>query len=54
MGWLITLWPLGPVLALVYNGASLTMAIVTLMLQFDIAKLAKSPVAIADDKDKKK
>ena len=49
-GWLYTLWPLGPLIELVYEAASLTMPIVTLMLQLDISKLALSPVAEADEK----
>ena len=53
-GWLYTLWPMGPLIELVYLGSSLFTIIATLMLQSDIAKLALSPVAEADDADKKK
>ena len=47
MGFLYTIWPLGPIVELVYQGASLFTIIATLMLQADISKLAKSPVAPA-------
>ena len=52
MGWLYTVWPLGPIIELVYQGASLAMVIATLMLQADIKKLALSDVAKDDIKDK--
>ena len=44
MGWLFTLFPLGPLIDLTYNASSLTMIIVTLMLQGDISQLKLSPV----------
>ena len=53
IGWLYSLWPIGPLAELVYRASTLTMAIVTLMLQGDIAKLALSPVGKADEADKK-
>ena len=48
LGWLYTVWPLGPLFELVYRGSSLTMIIVTIMLQGDIAKLGDSEVAETD------
>ena len=44
-GFLYTVWPMGPIIELVYRASSLAMAIATLMLQSDIAKLALSPEA---------
>ena len=44
MGWIYTLWPLGPIVELTYQCASLAMIIVTIMLQSDISKLKLSPV----------
>ena len=43
IGFLYSIWPLGPIIELVYQASTLTMAIATLMLQADISKLALSP-----------
>jgi hypothetical protein len=52
LGWLYTVWPLGPLFELVYRGSTLTMIIVTIMLQGDLSALEKSPVAKAELEDK--
>ena len=42
-GFLYTIWPMGPIIELVYRASTLAMAIATLLLQADISKLALSP-----------
>lgn len=44
MGWLNTLWPLGPLIELVGRGANLTMVISSLLLFQDMKKLQLSPL----------
>ena len=48
VGWLYTLWPLGPIIELIYNGAILAMVISSLLLYLDMTKLQLSPLTTAD------
>ena len=45
VGLMYTMFPLGPIIELVYRGASLAMPIATMMLYTDISKLSYSPEA---------
>ena len=48
MGWLVTLFPLGPLIDLVHQGATATMIVVSLLLYLDISKLGLEPLESFD------
>ena len=54
MGWLITLWPLGPFIYLTSQGSTLTMIVSSLLLYLDISKLGLEPLEAADKGEKNK